>query len=264
MIDVQNLSDDRDIAIDEVGISELQYPIVVLDRSNERQHTIATFKMSVGLPKHFKGTHMSRLVEVLHEHHGELTMFTVPKMLHALRERLSAGSASITVRFPYFLERTAPVSGIKGMMDYDCWFKGSLSGDKNEFILGVCVPITTLCPCSKTISDYGAHNQRGNVTIEVRMAPVREGDKEGLVWIEELVDLAESSGSAPVYAALKRTDERHLTMKAYDNPMFVEDVVRNVATWLKNNSRIEWFSVYTLSQESIHNHSAFAKIEWTR
>jgi GTP cyclohydrolase I len=167
------------------------------------------------------------------------------------------------VSFPYFLERSAPVTKAKALMDYECTFSGEANGSKDDFVLGVRVPVSSLCPCSKTISDYGAHNQRGYVTIEVRSIRNEDGSPE-LIWIEELIDIAESSASAPVYPLLKREDERFVTMQSYDNPVFVEDIVRNVAMKLRNDSRVAWFKVHVVNHESIHNHSAFAEIEWTR
>jgi GTP cyclohydrolase I len=220
MKDVQNLPDDRRVPIDRVGVSNLRYPIVVLDRANRRQATVASLAMSVNLPHHFKGTHMSRFVEVLNTHRGELTMFTLPLVLRELRERLQAESARVEVRFPYFLERVAPVSGARALMGYECSFLGEAIGTTEDFLLGVRVPVTSLCPCSKAISDYGAHNQRGYVTIEVRAAS-GGGDRPQLIWIEELVEVAERSASAPVFALLKREDERFVTMQAYENPAFV-------------------------------------------
>lgn len=258
MIDVQNEQDERGVPIDYVGVTGLTYPIVVLDRQRERQSTVAKLTMSVSLPHHFKGTHMSRFVEVLNEHRGEVTMRTLPDILRELKRRLEAESARVEVRFPYFLERTAPQSGAVGLMDYECTFVGEVDGGETDFVLGVRVPVTTLCPCSKAISDYGAHNQRGWIEIEVRTEP---GE---LVWIEELVELAEASASAPVYALLKRADERHVTMQAYDNPRFVEDVVREVAVRLKADARVRSFRVRAENEESIHNHNAFACVKWRR
>lgn len=263
MIDMQSQNDHRQIDIDQVGVSDLRYPITVLDRASERQSTVATINMSVSLPHHFKGTHMSRFVELLNTHRGEVTMRTLPSLLKEMRERLDAESARVEVKFPYFLERTAPASGAKGLMDYECWFHGQSEGEREDFVLGVRVPVTSLCPCSKAISDYGAHNQRGYLALEVQTISQDDGQPT-LVWIEELVDVAEQSASAPVYPLLKRDDERHVTMQAYDNPVFVEDMVRNVAALLKADARIAWFRVHAVNQESIHNHNAFARIEWTR
>jgi GTP cyclohydrolase I len=256
IVDVQNRPDHRGIALDQVGVRDIRCPIVVLDRTAERQQTVATISMAVSLPHHFKGTHMSRFVEVLNEHRGEITIRTIPALLDDLKRRLNAERARVEVRFPYFLERTAPVSGATALMDYQCVFTGEANGAESDFVLAVEVPVTSLCPCSKEISEYGAHNQRGHVSIEVRSS--------ALIWIEELIEVAESAASAPVYPLLKRVDERYVTMLAYDNPVFVEDMVRNAAVALERDQRIRWFRVQAVNQESIHNHSAFAQIEWAR
>jgi GTP cyclohydrolase I len=258
MEDIQGRRDDRAIDLDQVGVSGLRYPIVVLDRNNEKQHTVATLTMSVNLPHHFKGTHMSRFIEVLNTHRGEVTMRTLPRICAELRERLEAESARIEVHFTYFIEKAAPVSGAKALMDYECRFVGEVTESKEEFTLGVTVPVTSLCPCSKAISDYGAHNQRGHVSMDVRTRRHTDGTQD-LVWIEELVEIAEKSASAPVYPLLKRADERFVTMQAYDNPVFVEDMVRNVAQWLRSEPRITWSRVHVVNHESIHNHGAFAQ-----
>ena len=263
MLDVQNRADHRGLPLDEVGVSEIRCPIVVLDRTATQQHTIATLSMSVGLPHHFKGTHMSRFIEVLNEHLGEITMRTLPQILTDIRRRLAAEKAKVEVRFPYFLSRSAPVSGATALMGYQCTFTGQVYGEGSDFVLGVEVPVTSLCPCSKEISDYGAHNQRGHITLEVRTVQTSDGSPE-LVWIEELVEVAEASASCPVYPLLKRVDERQVTMQAYDNPVFVEDMVRNAAVSLQSDERIAWFRVRAVNQESIHNHNAFACIEWVR
>jgi GTP cyclohydrolase IB len=186
--DIQNLADDRELPINYVGVSDLRYPIVVLDRQSERQHTIASISMSVGLPHHFKGTHMSRFIEVLNDHRGEITVRTIPMLLSDLRARLDAETARVEVRFPYFIEKAAPATGALGLMDYECAFKAEANGALRDFVLEVRVPVTSLCPCSKAISDYGAHNQRGFITIEVRTEPEKE-----IVWIEELVTVAEAA-----------------------------------------------------------------------
>jgi GTP cyclohydrolase I len=263
MDDVQNQLDERQIAIDQVGVTDLRCPIVVFDRELQRQQTVATLTMSVSLPHHFKGTHMSRFVEVLNQHRGEITMRTLPAMLESLKRRLNAESARIQVIFPYFLERTAPASRARALMDYECSFVGVLNDDHTEFVLIVRVPVTSLCPCSKAISDYGAHNQRGTIAISVRSTVTSTGEPE-LIWIEELVEVAEASASSPVYPLLKRADERHVTMQAYDNPVFVEDIVRNIAVRLRSDPRVAWFDVHAVNHESIHNHSAFARLEWDR
>jgi GTP cyclohydrolase IB len=263
MEDVQGRRDERKVALDRVGVSGVRYPIVVLDRDHEKQHTVAVLKMSVNLPHEFKGAHMSRFIEILNEHRGEITMRTVPTMLRDLRRRLDAESAHIHLVFPYFLERRAPVSGASALMDYECSFDAEVNGGKTEFVFGVRVPVTSLCPCSKAISDYGAHNQRGYITIDVQSVQDVENNF-ALIWFEELIEIAEQSASAPVYPLLKRADERHVTMQAFDNPVFVEDMVRNVALVLRSDSRIAWFRIDALNQESIHNHSAFATVEWRR
>lgn len=263
MRDVQSQDDDRRIPIDKVGVNDLRYPITVLDRDHSVQHTIATLTLSVNLPHHFKGTHMSRFIEILNEHRGEVTMRTLPTILHSMKKRLEAESAHVEVYFPYFLERSAPVSEASALVDYECYFRGNSNGTQDDFVVGVKVPVTSLCPCSKAISDYGAHNQRGQITIEVRSLAT-EGGEPTIIWIEELIEIAEKSASAPVYALLKRADERHVTMQAYDNPVFVEDMVRNAAARLQSDDRVSWFSVHVVNHESIHNHGAFAQLEWRR
>jgi GTP cyclohydrolase IB len=261
LVDVQNRRDERRLPLDQVGVREIRCPIEVLDRANGRQSTVATLSMAVSLPHHFKGTHMSRFVEVLNEHRGEITMRTLPSLLGDLKQRLEAERADVIVRFPYFMERVAPVSGARSLMDYQCAFAGQANGHMLDFVVTVEVPVMSLCPCSKEISDYGAHNQRGHITIDVRTRRNDDGEPT-IVWIEELIDLAERSASSPVYPLLKRVDERHVTMQSYDRPVFVEDMVRNVALELREDARIAWFRVQAVNQESIHNHDAFASIEW--
>jgi GTP cyclohydrolase IB len=263
LVDVQNRPDTRGLPLDNVGVRDIRCAITVLDRQDAKQHTVASVNLSVSLPHHFKGTHMSRFVEILENHRGELTMRTIPALLEDMRRRLDAERARVEVRFPYFVRRAAPASGAAALMDYQCWFIGEGGDTTSDFALGVEVPVTSLCPCSKEISEYGAHNQRGHISIEVRS--VRGDDAAPvLIWIEELIEVAESSASAPVYPLLKRVDERHVTMQAYDNPVFVEDMVRNVAVKLQADSRVAWFAVRAVNQESIHNHNAFATVEWTR
>jgi GTP cyclohydrolase IB len=250
--DVQNHIDDRNVAIEQVGVSGLRYPITVLDKRQEHQNTVATLNLSVGLPHESKGTHMSRFVEVIERHRGELTVNTIQSVLEDLRTTLDTESARIEVAFDYFLERSAPASGATALMDYHCEFTGQLNNEKLDFILTVHVPVTSLCPCSKAISDYGAHNQRGTIRIDCRSSDI--------VWIEELIEVAESSASSPVYPLIKRDDERFVTMQAYDNPVFVEDMVRNVAVKLREDKRVQWFKVRAENYESIHNHNAFAEV----
>lgn len=262
MKDVQSTRDTRRISIDQVGITNLCYPISVMDRDGKLVPTVADISMSVHLPHHFKGTHMSRFLEVLAEHQGEITTLSLPTILRDLKERHSAQSAHVEVSFPYFIEKAAPVSGARAKVASYCTFLVSCNGSRDDVALRVVVPVKTVCPCSKEISDYGAHNQRGHVTIEVRTRI----SKKGWTWIsiEELVEVAERSASAPVYALLKRPDERYVTMQAYDNPVFVEDLVRNVAVLLKKDPRITGFTVQAVNQESIHAHDAFARVIWKR
>lgn len=263
MEDMQAKTDDREIPIDLVGVSGLRYPITVRDRAHDRQRTVAEMSLSVSLPHHFKGTHMSRFVEVVHEHRDQVDMETLPSIVAALRDRLEAELARIEVKFPYFVERTAPVSGLKALASYDCRYVAEVNAAGDDFIAGVRVPVTTLCPCSKAISEYGAHNQRGYVELDIRAAR-SAGGLPKMIWLEELIDIAEQSGSAPVFPLLKREDERHLTMQAYDNPAFVEDVVRQSAFLLRQDRRITWLKVRGETIESIHDHNAFAVVEWQR
>lgn len=260
--DIQATPDTRGIAIDQVGVSELRYPIQVTDRHGKPFPTVATISMSVLLPHQFKGTHMSRFLEVLCKHEGEVTSHTLPNILHDLKTSLHAEEAHIEVAFTYFVTKKAPVSGAAAKVACDCVFMGTSNGTTDDLLLRVTVPVTTLCPCSKEISDYGAHNQRGHVTIEVRPKP--KGTSCELILIEELIEIAEKSGSAPVYALLKRPDERHVTMQAYDNPVFVEDVVRTAAALLRDDPRVASFTVKAVNQESIHDHNAFAVISGPR
>lgn len=263
LVDIQSRGDDRETPLHEVGVSDLVYPIIVLDREKEKQVATARITMSVGLPHTEKGTHMSRFIEVLNAHRGEITLRTLPAVLHEMKTKLAAESARIEVLFTYFAERAAPVSGATGLMDYACRFVAAEDHRGDDFVLGVKVPVTSLCPCSKAISDYGAHNQRGYIDIQVRTRRAEGGAPE-LIWIEELISVAEGAASAPVYPLLKREDERHVTMQAYDNPAFVEDMVRSVAVSLRADPRVDWFEVRADNHESIHNHSAYAKTSWTR
>ncbi|GFO65891.1 GTP cyclohydrolase FolE2 [Geomonas paludis] len=265
MVDVQSRLDQRNLPIDQVGVSDLRYPITVMDpkAKSGKQQTVANLSMTVSLPHHFKGTHMSRFIEVLNEHSGEVTMKTLPLLLRDLKKGLNADSARVEISFPYFVEKEAPVSRARALMEYDCTFVGESSPVEDDFVLGVKVPVTSLCPCSKEISEYGAHNQRSYVSISVRSCSREDGYPE-IIWIEELIDFAESSASAPVYALLKRPDEKAVTEMAYENPVFAEDIVRGVAEKLIADKRVLWFQVKTVNHESIHNHSAFAKIEWRR
>jgi GTP cyclohydrolase IB len=255
MKDVQKQHDDRGLPIQKVGVKDLRYPINVLDRTNTLQSTVAFVSMYVDLPHNVKGTHMSRFVEILNNYRGEITLRNVNGILSKMIDVLGSQSAHIELKFPYFIEKQAPVSGATGLMDYDCKFIASLQRGSRvlDAILRVDVPVKTLCPCSKEISVKGAHNQRSVVSIKIRC---RE-----FVWIEELVEIAESQASSALYSVLKREDEKFVTEQAYDNPVFVEDIVRGVALRLRSDPRITWFSVESENYESIHNHSAYAAIE---
>jgi GTP cyclohydrolase I len=263
MVDVHQEGDHRKIPIDRVGVKDISYPVEVLDRNQGKQHTIAKISMAVNLPHDVKGTHMSRFIEILSAYEGQMSLHTLPVVLRQLKERLKADESQITVTFPFFMERAAPESGAVALMDYQCSLMGEMNGDSDDLVMRVEVPVASLCPCSKKISDYGAHNQRGYVTIDVRSTRSKEGIPSN-IWVEELVEIAESSASAPVYPLLKRTDERHVTMLAYDNPAFVEDIVRGVAQRLENDKRVAWFQVQVVNHESIHSHNVFACVQWTR
>jgi GTP cyclohydrolase I len=256
MKDIQNTFDNRGIGIDKVGIKNIRYPITVLDRKNDIQHTIASINMYVDLPKQFKGTHMSRFVEILNEHRGNINIKDFPKILENMQKRFNANSAHLEIEFPYFIEKKSPVTHSRSLMEYNCKFIGIKNGAGADFILVVSVPVLTLCPCSKEISRYGAHNQRSFVTVHLRF--------KGLVWIEEVVDIVEASSSAELFSLLKRPDEKYITEHAYNNPMFVEDVVREVAKKLKRNKKIVSFSVEAENLESIHNHNVYAYVEYDR
>jgi len=251
--DVQSTEDKRKLAIDKVGIKSIRHPIKVSERGGGVQHTVAVFNMYVSLPHHFKGTHMSRFVEILNAHEREISVATFQVMLDQMMERLEAQSGTIEMTFPYFINKAAPVSKVMSLMDYEVTFSGEISGGAKRFTMKVVVPVTSLCPCSKKISAYGAHNQRSHVTIAAR---TRE-----FVWIEELVEYAERHASSELYGLLKRPDEKFVTERAYDNPKFVEDLVRDVAGVLNADPRIDAYVVESENFESIHNHSAYALIE---
>jgi GTP cyclohydrolase I len=254
LTDKQSERDTRRLRIDKVGVRGLRHPIRVKDRAHQTQDTIATFSLTVDLPHQFKGTHMSRFVEVLNAHGREIEIGSLPVMLAELRAKLHADRAHIEMHFPYFIEKSAPVSGASGLMDYEVRFDASQHGTETDLLVTVVVPVATLCPCSKAISARGAHNQRGYVTLSVRFT----GEP---VWIEDLVTLVEESASCGLYSLLKRPDEKFVTEKAYDNPVFVEDLVRNVALRLNAHPSIAWYRVEAENMESIHNHSAYAMIE---
>ena len=251
--DVQNQADTRHLAINKVGIKGIRHPVVVKDKSVGVQHTIATFNMYVYLPQDFKGTHMSRFVEILNQHGREISVESFESILREMVEKLEAKSGYIEMDFPYFVNKIAPISGVQSLLDYDVTFVGEINDGQYRFTMKVQVPVTSLCPCSKKISERGAHNQRSHVTITVRTSRS--------VWIEELVRYAEDQASCELYGLLKRPDEKFVTERAYDNPKFVEDMVRDVAAALNGDERIEAYVVESENFESIHNHSAYALIE---
>jgi len=253
MVDVQNQKDHRNIDIKKVGVKGIKYPVIVLDRANGTQHVNATINMYVNLPRQFKGTHMSRFIEVLNDYRGQINIKTFRKILGKVREKLLAESAHMEIKFPYFIEKIAPVSGAKSLMEYRCQFCGENNSSKSDFLVSVMVPVTTVCPCSKEVSNMGAHNQRSIVKVELRF--------KKFFWIEDIIKLVEESSSGGLYSLLKRADEKYVTEKGYQNPMFVEDVVRSVAEKLNMDNNFTWFSVEAENFESIHNHSAYAYLE---
>jgi GTP cyclohydrolase IB len=257
--DVQASQDERNIPVDEVGVAGIRYPVAVSDREHGKQDTVAEVSMSVNLPASVKGAHLSRFIEVLHETAGEITLQALPVILDTMRHRLGASTAWFSASFPFFLHRAAPVTGAAALMDYQCWLEGEVDGTERRVTLGVRVPVTSVCPCSKAISDYGAHNQRSAITIHVR--PRDEDGMPAEIWAEELIEAAEFAASSPVFPLLKRPDERHVTMRAHDYPVFVEDMARTVAETLGRDDRVVWFAVEAASEESIHNHAAFARIQ---
>ncbi len=254
--DVQNTKDTRAIAINKVGIKDIRHPVQVKDRAGQTQHTIANFNMYVDLPHEFKGTHMSRFVEILNNHDWEITVDSFKTMLTEMTSRLDAEVGHIEMSFHFFINKTAPASGVKSLLDYQVTFYGERKNNKNIINIKVVVPVTSLCPCSKKISDRGAHNQRSHVTVNIET-----GD---FVWVEEIIDLVEAQASCELYGLLKRPDEKIVTERAYDNPKFVEDMVRDIAHQLNNDKRILSYTVESENFESIHNHSAYALIEKTR
>lgn len=253
MIDIQSQPDGRNIPIDKVGIKNLRYPITVLDKGSGLQNTIALINMYVDLPYKYKGTHMSRFVEILDLLRPEVSLKNISVVLDQMKKYLNAASSHIEVTFPYFIEKKAPISGLPGLMDYTCSFIGSSdSDDELDLVCEVIVPVSSVCPCSKEISDEGAHNQRGKVRLKTRF--------KKFIWLEDMIDIVEKSASCDVYSVLKRTDEKHVTEKGFSNPKFVEDIVRDIALKLKKDDNITWFSVSAENFESIHNHSAYAQI----
>lgn len=251
--DVQGRPDTRRVPINKVGVKDIFHPVRVKDRSGGEQHTVANFNMYVNLPHNFKGTHMSRFLEILNRHEREITVTTFKDMLTEMTDRLNAEEGHIEMRFPYFVSKKAPVSGVQSLMDYQAALLGERKNGQNQMTIKVVVPVTSLCPCSKKISEYGAHNQRSHISIEVRV--------NGFVWLEEIIDIAEQEGSCDLYGILKRPDEKWVTEKAYDNPKFVEDIVRDVAVRLNKDERIRAYVIESENFESIHNHSAYALVQ---
>jgi GTP cyclohydrolase I len=253
--DIQSLRDERNITIDKVGVKNVRYPIVVEDRSNETQETVAELDIFVELLHEHRGTHMSRFIEVLAHYHKENLIANLPDFLQEIKSSLQADSAYVTLRFPYFIEKIAPVSQIPSLLAYDCFFEASFQ-ENYLLSIGVEVPLTSLCPCSKEISSYGAHNQRSIVTVKVTL--------KDFVWIEEIIEIVEQCGSCEIYSLLKRVDEKYVTEKAFDNPRFVEDIVREVTLKLQDDERILEFTVSSENFESIHSHNAYACISRRR
>jgi GTP cyclohydrolase I len=252
MHDMQNEHDWRNIKINKVGVKDIRYPITVLDKHKGVQHTVASVNMYVDLPHHFKGTHMSRFVEILNKYRGSIAIKNFSKILDEMKVKLRARTAHLEIEFPYFIEKRAPVTKSKSLMEYRCRFCGS-SNESEDFYMGITVPITTVCPCSKEISQHGAHNQRSQVTVHLRF--------KRFIWIEDIIDMIETCASCEVYSILKRPDEKYVTEKAYENPMFVEDIVREVSQRLMGDDNVIWFTVESENFESIHNHSAYAFVE---
>lgn len=251
--DKQSEPDHRELRIDKVGVRGLRFPIQVRDKAHSTQNTVAVIGMFVDLPKEFKGTHMSRFLEVLNAHGNTIHVENITDILYAMQARFHAATSHLEIEFPYFMEKRAPVSGMRSLMDYVARFDAAACHDEIDFVLTVKAMVTTLCPCSKAIAAYGAHNQRGEVTVQIRMKKV--------VWIEDLVEIIETSASSELYALLKRQDEKAVTERAYENPVFVEDLVRNVALKLNAHPDVSWYKVEAENHESIHNHNAYACIE---
>ncbi len=251
--DKQSERDHRKLRIDKVGVRGLRFPIEIRDKERVTQATVATLGMFVDLPHEFKGTHMSRFIEVLNAHGNIVHVENITEILYAMQRKLNAATAHLEMEFPYFMTKRAPATGMESLMDYTARFDATATGKEIDFVLSVIVPVTTLCPCSKAISRYGAHNQRGKATVQIRSVKA--------IWIEDLIAVVESSASSELYSLLKREDEKAVTERAYDNPVFVEDLVRNVAVKLNAHPDVRWYRVEAENYESIHNHNAYACIE---
>ncbi len=253
--DTQNSTDTRQIVIDKVGIKDITHPITYIDCDGNKMPTIGVFTMTVSLPEHVKGTHMSRFVEILNEDPCEFSAHNFDKIINKVREKLESDTAHITLNFPFFRNKKAPSSGVESIMDYQVTLYGTFNKGEVQVMMKVAVPVTSLCPCSKSISKYGAHNQRSHITIKAKAA------KGKTLHIEDLIDLAERKASCELYAILKRDDEKVVTERAYDNPAFVEDLVRDIAVDLNADDKISYYRLESENYESIHNHSAYALIE---
>ncbi len=256
MRDIQNEEDTRNVPLQKVGIRKLKYPVSVLDKTNRVQNTTATVDLYVNLPHNFKGTHMSRFIQIFHEYHSDITMQHFLEMLEEIRARLDAQESYGRITFPYFVSKKAPVSQSEGIMEYRCSYEATVTENDKKFYIDIEIPVATLCPCSKAISEYGAHNQRGTVRVKLLYSD--------FFWIEDIISGVEKCASAPLYSVLKRRDEKFVTEEAYENPRFVEDVVREVYLFLKNfplRSPFKWFSVECENEESIHFHNAYAYTE---
>lgn len=251
--DVQNFEDTRQLPINKVGIKDIRHPICIRDRSGGNQHTIANFNMTVNLPHNFKGTHMSRFVEILNKYENAITVTTFKEILKNMGTKLEAEASHLEMEFPYFINKKAPISKVESLLDYQAAFIADCVNGKVNMWIKVIVPVTSLCPCSKKISDYGAHNQRSHVTVKARVTK--------FIWLEEIIELVEQEASCELYGLLKRPDEKYVTEKAYDNPKFVEDIVRDIAAKLNKDDRVAAYTVESENFESIHNHSAYAMIE---
>lgn len=255
MVDIQNQQDNREIPLKKVGVKGVKYPVSVLDKAKKIQNTTATVNLFVNLPHNFKGTHMSRFIEVFHQYHNDISMKNFLEMLEEIRLKLDAERAFGRISFPYYIEKKAPITNALGMMEYTCTYEGESSGkNAQKFFISVKIPIATVCPCSKAISDFGAHNQRGFVKIKMLY--------KDFFWIEDVISVTENCASTPLYSVLKRQDEKFVTENAYKNPRFVEDVVREVYLGLKKMG-FKWFSVEAETEESIHNHNAYAYTEFS-
>lgn len=254
--DVQNFADTRQIPINKVGIKSIKHPIIIKNRAGGEQNTIANFNMTVNLPHNFKGTHMSRFVEILNSDAKPITAKSFKDILINMTNKLEAQAGHIEMEFSFFINKKAPISGVESLLDYHAAFLADFIDNSINLWLKVVVPVTSLCPCSKKISKYGAHNQRSHVTITALI--------NDFVWLEELIDIAEKNSSCELYGLLKRPDEKYVTEKAYDNPKFVEDIVRDIAYILNKDNRISAYKIESENFESIHNHSAYAMIEHTK